>query len=496
MSDNERLRELIVAGHPLVWINTAEEADALHLVRDCALELSATLWKWSINSGVCDGLLADARPVEKTEHPAAALYWLTTQINPCMAVMLDLPPHLRDDRTQRLLRDLIEHFQRIGGRLLLIDYADQLPPAINAQAVRFELSLPDAEELEEILRSSLRAINEKRRIQVDLGRQDVEVIVQNLRGLNRRQVGRIIADAVAEDRRFDINDLNVIISGKRKSLEGGGLLEHVEAPVSLDEIGGMRRLKRWLKDREKATSKSALEFGLQPPRGILMLGVQGAGKSLAAKAVATAWRWPLLRMDVGRMYDRYIGESENRLRESLRQAQRMAPVILWIDEIEKGFASAASQSTDGGVSRRMFGEMLTWMQEHKEPVFIIATANDIEALPPELLRKGRFDEIFFVDLPVLEARGQIFSVHLRKRQRDPARFDVAKLAEASQGFSGAEIEQAIISALHTAFAAGAELSTEGILQELKNSPPLSVTMAERMAALRQWSQGRCVPADE
>jgi SpoVK/Ycf46/Vps4 family AAA+-type ATPase len=242
-------------------------------------------------------------------------------------------------------------------------------------------------------------------------------------------------------------------------------------------------------------SDQAVAFGITPPRGILMLGVQGAGKSLAAKAVATAWRRPLLRMDAGALYDRYIGESERRLREALQQTERMAPVVLWIDEIEKGFASAASQSTDGGLSKRMFGTLLTWMQEHTAPVFLIATANDIEALPPELLRKGRFDEIFFVGLPNLEARTQITSIHLKKRKRDPAHFDVASIAEASAGYSGAEIEQAIIAALNDAFAAHTQLATHHILDALKGSPPLSVTMSEKLEALQAWAVGRCMPAD-
>src|SRR5947209_10264119 len=215
-----------------------------------------------------------------------------------------------------------------------------------------------------------------------------------------------------------------------------------------------------------------------------MLGVQGAGKSLAAKAVASAWHRPLLRLDAGALYDRYIGESERRLREALSQAERMAPVILWIDEIEKGFASAASLSTDGGLSKRMFGSLLTWMQEHSAPVFLIATANDIEALPPELLRKGRFDEIFFIDLPNLEARTQIIGIHLKKRKRDPAKFDIAEIAQASDGFSGAEIEQAVISALHDAFAHAQELTTAHVIAALKNSPPLSVTMSEKLCELQ------------
>lgn len=253
--------------------------------------------------------------------------------------------------------------------------------------------------------------------------------------------------------------------------------------------------KRWLAQRQTAISAEAIRFGISSPRGVLMLGVQGAGKSLSAKAVATAWGRPLMRLDPGVLYDRYIGESERRLRDALKQAEAMAPIVLWIDEIEKGFASAASVSTDGGLSKRMLGTLLTWLQEHKAAVFTIATANDIAALPPELLRKGRFDEIFFVDLPILETRAQIFGIHLRKRDRDPRLFDLAALAAASDGYSGAEIEQAIVSALHEAFAGSSELTTRHILQALQQSPPLSVTMAERIANLRVWSAGRCVPAE-
>lgn len=299
---------------------------------------------------------------------------------------------------------------------------------------------------------------------------------------------------VCGDTRFDAADIPRILARKRRAV-GAGPLEYVEAPVSVDDIGGLSALKGWLGARQNCLTAQAAEFGLAPPRGVLILGVQGAGKSLSAKAVATAWQRPLLRLDAGNLYDRFIGESEKRLRDALRQAERMAPVVVWIDEIEKGFASAASHSSDGGLSKRMFGTLLTWMQEHVAPVFLVATANDISALPAELMRKGRFDEIFFVDLPGLEARHAILSVHLKKRKRDPKKFDLDTLAEASEGYSGAEIEQAIVSALHRAYEGKKELTTEHVCTALKTSPPLSVTMAERIAELRQWAAGRCVPAD-
>lgn len=257
----------------------------------------------------------------------------------------------------------------------------------------------------------------------------------------------------------------------------------------------MKKLKKWLKNRKDAFSPEAVKFGLQAPRGVLMLGVQGAGKSLCAKAIATAWHQPLLRMDPGALYASYIGESERNLREALTQIEMMSPVILWIDEIEKAFASAASRSADGGLSQRMFGSLLTWLQEHEAPVFVIATANDIEALPPELLRKGRFDEIFFVDLPNKSTRNEIFAIHLKKRNRKPEQFDIDALAEASKGYSGAEIEQAIVSALHEAYANNAEVDTARIISALETSPPLSVTMAEKVQSLQAWAKGRCVPAD-
>jgi SpoVK/Ycf46/Vps4 family AAA+-type ATPase len=278
-------------------------------------------------------------------------------------------------------------------------------------------------------------------------------------------------------------------------LRDGGALEAVEAPVRLGDIGGLTRLKRWLAAREPALRDGAEKHGLQAPRGVLLLGVQGAGKSLAAKAIATAWGRPILRLDAGALYDRYVGESEARLREALRQAEAMAPVVLWIDEIEKAFASAASTSSDGGLSRRMFGCLLTWMQEHRAPVFLAATANDIEALPPELLRKGRFDEIFFVDLPCAQARQEIVAIHLRRRGKNPADFDLAALADVAEGFSGAEIEQAIASSITEAFAAGTVFGTSAVETAMRSSPPLSVTMREKITALRQWAEGRCVPAD-
>ena len=494
-SDQQRMAQLLRAEHPCVSIVTYEEDEALALVRAAADDVRIDILIWSVSQGLRDGMIADGPTITGTEHPAAALVAIAEMPRKVTVVLLDLAAHLKDERTMRCLREAIAAVAKTGGHLVLIDHSTSAPECLRAVATPFELSLPDEAALEQIVKDTLRKRNEICRIAVDVSKKDLQTVVRNLRGLTRRQARQIIIDTVCEDRRFDISDVNTILAQKRRHLQGVGLLDFVEAPTSIDEVGGLRRLKFWLEQRREALNEDAREFGITPPRGVLMLGVQGAGKSLAAKAVATAWQRPLLKMDVGALYDKFIGESERRLRDALHQAEMMAPIILWIDEIEKAFASAASQSSDGGLSKRMFGTLLTWMQEHEAPVFLIATANDIEALPPELLRKGRFDEIFFVDLPDAEAREMIFAIHLKKRKRDPKAFDLAKLSKVSEGHSGAEIEQAIKAALYTAFAHKQELTDQHLVDAINTSPPLSVTMAERIENLRNWATGRCVPAD-
>lgn len=496
MHDQHRLESLIDARHPCIAITTREEDYALNLIKATTMHTGHQLWMWTAVRGVYEGLFEGAQPLENTEHLAAALYHFSSLIvEPALCVVIDSADHLDDGRTLRALREVIQSFRGTESCLILLDYRDTLPQIIESEATALELSLPTEKELEQIIRRTLKREDKRRPVHAKLRPRDLRTMIRNLRGLTRREAEQTIVDCINDDRTFDAEDINTIFAHKRQRLHRSAILEYIEAPVDLSSIGGLRCLKRWLKQRRNALSQEARDFGVPPPRGVLLLGVQGAGKSLSAKAIAAAWQRPLLRLDPGVLYDRYIGESERRLREALRQAEAMAPVILWIDEIEKGFASAASQSTDGGLSQRMFATFLTWMQEHEEPVFLVATANNIDALPPELLRKGRFDEIFFVDLPDTSVRRQIFEIHLAKRDRDPEVFDIQELAKAAQGFSGAEIEQAIIAALHTAFADSKLLDTDRILAALNESPPLSVTAAERIQRLRSWAKGRCMPAD-
>jgi AAA+ superfamily predicted ATPase len=498
MDDFEQFQQLIKSGYPCISIVTHEECYALEIVRKAAKKLSRDVWMWSASEGVRDGLalLEDTLSIADTEKPEAGLENLTASKEGTICVTLDLAEYLvKAGKTQRLVRDMIERFEKTNRTLVMIDYNEKLPEVIKSYARPFEISFPDEKELEQIIRKTLKSIHKKTPIEIGITRSGLNVIIRNLRGLTRRQAEQVIVDAITKDSRFEDNDINIIMASKRRMIQRAGLLEYIKTPLTLDEIGGMKNLKNWLKIRKNAFGNDAKNFGLRAPKGVLMLGVQGAGKSLCAKAIATAWHQPLLKMDPGALYASYIGESERNLREALRQTEMMSPVVLWIDEIEKAFASAASRSADGGLSQRMFGTLLTWLQERTAPVFVVATANDIEALPPELLRKGRFDEIFFVDLPSHEVRKEILAIHLKKCLHQPSNFDLDELADASDGYSGSEIEQAILSALHDAYDKKNNLTTKSILDALKLSPPLSVTMAEKVLDLQQWAKGRCVPAD-
>ncbi len=372
-----------------------------------------------------------------------------------------------------------------------------LPSDVRRLAVPFDVGWPAEEELEEIVRTTFQEVRQTslQPVESKLTKRELDTLVQTLRGLTSEEAARVVAGAIRDDNVLDISDLPRIVDAKRNLLGTTGCLESIAADVSPDEIGGLSNLKRWLNTRHGGFSARAREFGLDPPRGILLLGVQGCGKSLCAKVVASAWRMPLLRMDPGVLYQKYIGESEARLREALRQAESMSPVVLWVNEIEKAFASAGSDSADGGLSQRMFGTLLSWMQDHRAPIFLIATANNLSQLPPELMRKGRFDEIFFVDLPGPREREAVFAVHLKKRNRDKANFDLPRLVATSERMSGAEIEQAVISGLYAAFAEKTECTTEHILAAIQGTQPLSVVMSEHVERLRAWAKNRCVMAD-
>ena len=492
----DRLRGLMkVTSQPAITIATAEEVYALNLVRDAAADQGMACYRWTLTGGLQDAGVEDHGIVADTEAPEKALRHVARSRQPGIYAMMDLGPHLEDVKVSRALREALFRANEQAQLIVLIDHDRISEPVIRQYSAEFEIHPPDVDEIERLVRTQLRTHHRHAPIEIDVKRSEWEAMIRNLRGLTRRQIRNIIAEVVRDDHRFDSDDLPRIVARKREYVQADGLLEFIDAPTALDDIGGLRTLKKWLSSRLLTTEAEAEEHGLDSPRGVLMLGVQGAGKSLCAKAISAAWKRPLLRLDPTALYDRYVGESESRLRSALRQAELMAPIILWIDEIEKGFASMGSTSGDGGLSRRMFGSLLTWMQEHREPVFMVATANDIESLPPELMRKGRFDEIFFVDLPGEEARQAILKIHMRKRRLNAEDFDLPALIAATEGFSGAEIEQGIIASRHEAFSRRESVTTQSLLDIYAASPPLSVTMAEKVAELRQWAQGRCVMAD-
>ena len=493
---SESLKLLIQAGNPIVLMETPDEPRAVRMVRETARELALPLSEWSVTEGLVSAPPEASRTLVEPGKVVAALKHVKDSQYPVIYSFKDLGPHCKDPQVVRAIRDLYFSPGSRSWTLILID-ALSPPPDVRRLAVPFDVGWPDEKELLEVVQTTFRDVKRRtlRQVESRLTKRELELLVQTLRGLTTDEAARVVSGAIHEDNVLDGADLPRIVDAKRNRLGTTGCLESIVADVSPDEIGGLGNLKRWLNLRRGGFSSRGREFGLDPPRGILLLGVQGCGKSLSAKVVASAWRMPLVRMDPGVLYQKFIGESEARLREALHQAESMAPAVLWIDEIEKAFASASADSADGGLSQRMFGTLLSWMQDHRHPIFLIATANNLDQLPPELMRKGRFDEIFFVDLPGPAEREAIFAIHLKKRRREKTSFDMARLTAGSEGFSGAEIEQAVVSGLYAAFAAETECTTEHILGALHGTQPISVVMREHVERLRAWARGRCVMAD-
>jgi len=370
----------------------------------------------------------------------------------------------------------------------------ELPSELGPLTALHTLALPGPDELKRIVKQAIVACERDGPVTVRLPDADLDRLVERLRGFTAFEAERAVTRAIVQDRTLDAGDIDTIIEIKKELLRKDGVLEYVAPEENLAEVGGFENLKGWLGKRAKAFAPEARQYGIEWPRGILLLGVQGGGKTLVARAVAKEWGLPLLKLEAARLYDKYIGETEKNLERALQTAEHMAPCVLMIDELEKGLSYSAGADSDAGLSKRVFGRLLGWLQDRKAPVFVVATSNNINELPPELTRKGRFDEIFFVDLPTPAERREIFAVHLRKRKRNPALFDLDALAAASEGFTGAEIEQAVVSALYTAFSRGMEVTSAIIAAELSATRPLSVTRAEEVTALRDWARDRTVTA--
>jgi hypothetical protein len=393
----------------------------------------------------------------------------------------------------RLLREIVQRQRSAAHVVVLVGAKIELPEELEALALRVPLSLPDLKELAGIMRGEAAAWQREHGRKLEVDNEAARTIVRNLLGLSAPDARRIVRKLIYDDGALNHADLPVLMQSKFDLLNRSGLLHYEYATASFADIAGVGHVRAWVQRRRAVFLAATPDPVLDPPRGVLLLGVQGCGKSLAAKAIAGGFGVPLVRLDFGTLYDKYQGETEKNLREALASTELLAPCVLWIDEIEKGLASGGGE--DGGVSRRVLGYLLTWMAERKAKVFVVATANAVHELPAELLRKGRFDEIFFVDLPRAEVRAEIFAMHLKRRRLDPAGFDLPALAAASEGFSGAEIEQAIVSALYDATGNGSAPDQAVLLDALGQTRPLSVLMSEQVGALRAWARERCVAAD-
>jgi ATP-dependent 26S proteasome regulatory subunit len=469
------------ARQPFVYLLSWEEERAERAVAQVCEQLARPLLRWTLVAGLHgDGVAHDPT----TTAPLAALAAVAAHEGPAVFLFKDLHPHLGDPAVVRRLRELHARLPAQGQALLLLSPQAVVPPELEKDVVVLDLPLPGLKEVAVLLHQLLRGENIE--IELDLFERYVKASL----GLSEEEIKRAYARVLLRSGRFEEAQLRDLIEEKRQIIRRSQYLEFHALESSIEDVGGLDNLKAWLVSRNQAFTEKARKFGLPQPKGLFLLGVQGCGKSLTAKAVADLWKVPLLRLDAGALV---LGAAEEGLRRTIAIAESMAPAILWVDEIEKAFAGADGGGRDAQAAR-IFGNFVTWLQEKTAPVFVVATANDVRNLPPELLRKGRFDEIFWVDLPNIHEREAIFEIHLRRRGREPSKFDCWALAEATEKFSGAEIEQAIVDALFAAFSKERDLRTMDLLKAVRDTVPLAVTMDQQIKALKEWARNRTRPA--
>ena len=491
MSELDDLTTLVRAATPLLVIETVDEQRVIECFRHVISQALHPLWRWTLTDGLNRLDFAQSEQ-DVAPDATATLHAIRAHDPRGIYLMFDFHGLLGYAMSLRQLREIVQRHRSAAHTIVLVGARIELPEELEALALRVPLSLPDIKELAGILRGEAAGWQREQGRRIEVDNEAARTIVRNLLGLSAPDARRIVRKLIYADGALGPNDLPVLMQSKFDLLNGSGLLHFEYATASFADIAGVSRVREWVQRRRAVFLDPSATPMLDPPRGVLLLGVQGCGKSLAAKAIAGGFGVPLVRLDFGTLYNKYQGETEKNLREALASTELLAPCVLWIDEIEKGLAGGGD---DGGVSRRVLGYLLTWMAERKAKVFTVATANAVNELPAELLRKGRFDEIFFVDLPRESVRAEIFALHLARRKLDPANFDLAALASASDGFSGAEIEQTIVSALYDAASTGAAPDQSSLLNALSQTRPLSVLMREQVAALRAWAQGRCVAAD-
>ncbi len=519
----ERLKVLINSSTPIVVMETVEEVRAVDLVRTACSDLNMAVFEWNIADGLVRsgtnepaipsaGLqlrinaarrMADPNAPESaqaaiynTQDPVQVLANLEAMSVEAVFILKDFHRHLDSPVVVRRLRDVGQKFATNRRTVILTSPSIEMPPELASLVDYLELPLPDRERLREIVKETYQRLSASHTLQLKIDANGVDAIANNLRGLTEEEADRAISQALVARYALCPETITDVLEAKKELLRHSGMLDFVDVLDDLSAVGGLENLKQWLAQRRGAWEDDARAFGLEAPKGMIILGVQGCGKSLCARAVAGEWKLPLVKFDTAAVYDKYIGETEKRIQKVFQVAEGLAPCVLWIDELEKVFAGSGpdSASADAGVSSRLLASFLSWMQDRKAPVFVAATCNNVTVLPPELIRKGRFDELFFVDLPNQAERKQIFAIQLKKRKRNPAGFDPERVAAAAKGYSGAEIDAAVQTAMYAAYSQKAEITTEHLLNALKTTVPLSTTRAEEIEALRAWAHDRAVPA--
>jgi ATP-dependent 26S proteasome regulatory subunit len=496
MTFQTELEILIRARYPILYIISSEEMRVQNVVVEIARKRQKNVFEWSCSTGIVPAgtsIQSQKHRNAATKDPVAALDQVIEQVEPAIFIFKDFHPFLTRSNFAiiRKLKEIALHLKNSFKTIILVSPVMEIPTELEKEITVLNYPLPSREDLSELLDKIIVDVKQFKQVVIDLDEPGRERLLQAALGLTLGEAENVFAKIIVKDERLSGDDVNEVFAEKQQIIRKSGLLEYCSTNENFEQVGGLAVLKDWLSKRAAAFSNEAREFGLPAPKGILMLGVQGCGKSLCAKAVSTQWQLPLLRFDMGRMFGSLVGSSEENVRRAISVAESVAPAILWVDEIDKAFAgSQSSGASDGGTTARVFGTFLTWLSEKTAPVFVVATANDISQLPPELLRKGRLDEIFFIDLPGRDERKEVFRIHLNKRGRDAARFDIEALADAGKDFSGAEIEEAINSALYDAFYARTDITTEHVLTALTQTVPLARTMDEQIARLRAWAEGR------
>ena len=516
-SVEKHLADLCRARFPMIYLPTWEEERALktifHIGKDTTLIKTARdIFVWRITTGIerieAEAEITTGGMTEKdTTVPLKALEYVQNYVKPALLILLDFHVYFDSRKPEskviRKVRDTVNMLKggMVPKNVILLSPRLILPNELQKDITIVDFDLPDYQDIKQSLK---RIINDNRgntKIRFDLDESSSEELARAAQGLTLQEAENAFARAIVERGCLDKDSRDIIVEEKRQIIKKTGVLEYIQSDLNLDDVGGLGNLKKWLLKRNKSWQAQAAKYSLPAPKGVLITGVPGCGKSLTAKAISAMWKLPLLRMDVGKIFSGIVGSSEENMRNAIKTAEAAAPSILWIDEIEKGF-SGVSGSGDGGTSTRVFGTFLTWMQEKKNPVFVVATANNIHALPSEMMRKGRFDEIFFVDLPTTAERKAIFKVHLTRRLKDKdvrGTFDwddeaLRYLADKTEGFVGAEIENVVISGLFEAFCENRSIRMEDFDKAIVNTVPLVVTQAEQISAIRAWANVRAVAA--